>query len=324
MKNTEEILELRKLYAQKNSKEEQSKIAKQIFLLINDVYQFRKIMNNNICREICIQEDDVYGVFENNGIIVKMGLDQKDMGAIPYTILIEGNYEKEEGEMVEKLTSYLESQFIMFDIGANLGWYGINEKKRFPECRIDFFEPVPNTYNKLKKNLQLNDICDCHVNNVCVGNKEGIIEFYYDTVASGASSMVNLRELTTTEVINVQMITLDEYAKKSNIKQLDFIKCDTEGSEFLVLQGGKECIEKYKPIIFSEMLRKWSAKFDYHPNDIIRFLKKIGYECYVIQGDKLKRIYEVSENTIQTNYFFLHQEKHRNIIQEICIQEKEQ
>ena len=69
----------------------------------------------------------------------------------------------------------------------------------------------------------------------------------------------------------------------------------------------------------SEMLRKWSAKFNYHPNDIIQLFEEIGYECYVIADNgMLKRFGYVNEETIETNYFFLHPEVHNTIIQKLC------
>ncbi len=101
---------------------------------------------------------------------------------------------------------------------------------------------------------------------------------------------------------------------------VDFIKCDVEGSELFVYQGGLETLKKYKPVVFSEMLRKWSAKFGYHPNDIIALFKNIGYQCYVITVDNyLKEITEVTEETVETNYFFLHGEKHGKIREELVL-----
>ena len=68
------------------------------------------------------------------------------------------------------------------------------------------------------------------------------------------------------------------------------------------------------------MLRKWSAKFGYHPNDIIEFFNKLGYQCFAIQNGNLINFDKVDEETIETNYFFLHKEKHQKIITELqCI-----
>ena len=32
------------------------------------------------------------------------------------------------------------------------------------------------------------------------------------------------------------------------------------------------------------MLRKWSKKFNYHPDEIILLFKKFGYECFKISN----------------------------------------
>ena len=106
----------------------------------------------------------------------------------------------------------------------------------------------------------------------------------------------------------------------NRLQYLERLK-DVEGSELFVYQGGIEMITKYKPIVFSEMLRKWAAKFGYHPNDIIAFFVNIGYECFVIdvEKEKIRKIVSVNEETVETNYFFLHKEKHTKIIQELSL-----
>ena len=62
---------------------------------------------------------------------------------------------------------------------------------------------------------------------------------------------------------------------------------------------------------------KWSAKFNYHPNDIITFLNMLGYSPYVINGEQLRKFNWVDEDTVETNYFFLHHDKHANLIKQI-------
>ena len=69
--------------------------------------------------------------------------------------------------------------------------------------------------------------------------------------------------------------------------------------------GLGEFISRNQPIIFSEMLRKWSAKSGYTPNDIIKPMEELGYGCFVIaDGQRLQECPLVDENTVETNYFF--------------------
>ena len=119
--------------------------------------------------------------------------------------------------------------------------------------------------------------------------------------------------------IQVNVTKLDNWVKDNKKEKLDFIKCDVEGAEYFIYKGGIETIKKFKPVIFSEMLRKWSKKFGYHPNDIIEFLKNVGYNCYVINSNLgLTEIKEVTEETVETNFFFLNQENHKDIINSLC------
>ena len=64
------------------------------------------------------------------------------------------------------------------------------------------------------------------------------------------------------------------------------------------------------------MLRKWAAKFDYHPNDIINYFIQFGYNCFTANEGKLKIVDKVDDQTIETNFFFLHESKHSNVINE--------
>jgi hypothetical protein len=111
---------------------------------------------------------------------------------------------------------------------------------------------------------------------------------------------------------------LDEFIDENPVK-IDFIKCDVEGAELLVYQGGLETIKRDNPIIFTEMLRKWSAKFNYHPNQIIDLMAEIGYDCFTVCDHNLSRFSLMDDTTLETNFFFLHREKHSQQIQNFML-----
>ena len=95
---------------------------------------------------------------------------------------------------------------------------------------------------------------------------------------------------------------------------VDFIKCDVEGAELLVFKGGLNTIKRDKPIIFSEILRKWSAMFNYDPNEIFDLFKSEGYLAFTVNTNVLLPFCRMDESTVETNFFFLHAEKHRDLI----------
>jgi FkbM family methyltransferase len=220
-------------------------------------------------------------------------------------------YEKEDSEMLFKLVKDGDK---IFDIGANIGWYSNLLAKKLPNSTIYSFEPIPETFAQLKRNTILNESNNVLINNVALSSKKEKISFYYSPTVTGASSMVNITE--NSDMVKLECITstLDDFVQENNIDKLNFIKCDVEGGEFLVFKGAKETILKHKPIIFTEMLRKWSAKFNYHPNDIINLFKSVGYKCFYSSNGKLEAIDFILEDTIPTNFFFLQPEVHSDLI----------
>jgi hypothetical protein len=104
---------------------------------------------------------------------------------------------------------------------------------------------------------------------------------------------------------------------RENKLQVDFIKCDVEGAELFVFQGAIETLRDQKPVIFTEMLRKWAAKFNYHPNQIISLFTELGYQCYFSQENLLRKFSLMNDETEQTNFFFIHPERHKSLIQSL-------
>ena len=133
------------------------------------------------------------------------------------------------------------------------------------------------------------------------------ISIYPD--CSGSTSAANIQERDDAEIVQCQMKTIDSFVADNKLV-VDFIKCDVEGAELFVYQGGIEAIKAYKPIIFSEMLRKWTAKFNYSPNSIIDLLSNCGYKCFTTHGGNLIEFDKMDERTVETNFFFLHKIKH--------------
>jgi hypothetical protein len=68
-----------------------------------------------------------------------------------------------------------------------------------------------------------------------------------------------------------------------------------------------QLLGNHKPILLCELLRKWSAFFGYHPNEVVDLLQSIGYNIYTVgSSGTLVEFSRITEETIQTNFFFVH------------------
>lgn len=223
-------------------------------------------------------------------------------------------YEQEDSEMLYKLVSDNDT---IFDIGANIGWYSNHLSKKLPGATIYSFEPIPETFAQVKRNTELNGAKNINLNNFAFSDAVQTLTFYYSPTITGASSSQNITENDNMVKLECQANTIDNFVKEKGITKLDFVKCDVEGAELMVYKGGPDTFEKYKPIIFTEMLRKWAAKFNYHPNDIISYFKGFGYNCYTSHEGKLIPIDTVTDATLETNFFFLHPVRHADKIKQL-------
>jgi len=237
-----------------------------------------------------------------------------DMRMAPVEAFNFGDYEPEEIQTVRRIIERIGGQDCeFFDIGANVGFYSLGLNAYFPGIKGIAFEPIPTTYVTLLKNININEVSNVRAVNLGLADKEGELIFYTYPSQSGSSSMTRNVESEDTIEIRCKVAVLDDFCEKENAS-VDFIKCDVEGAELYVFKGAAKIISRDKPVVFTEMLRKWCAKYEYHPNDINAFFDTLGYSCHVMSGSEIRECTEVTEATIETNYLFMHREKHREIL----------
>jgi len=127
------------------------------------------------------------------------------------------------------------------DIGANIGLFTLFFSKLVGTTgRVIAFEPDPENFDVLKKNIELNEITNVTLVQKGVSNKNESVKLYKSNVSGGHSLIKNewAKEYT-----NIQTVTLDDYFRG---KEIDMIKIDTEGFELEVIEGGKKLLEDNK------------------------------------------------------------------------------
>lgn len=261
-----------------------------------------------------ITDDRVVMTSRDKGI--KIVCPEKDYRVAPIEILNFADYEIVDSNMIMRLVA---PDACVLDIGANMGWYAINIAKTHPHSVVHAFEPLPNTYQVLIDNIGINAIDNVVSHPFGFSTEEKDLKFFFYPEGSGNASSVNLTDRTDVSEITCKVKVLDEVAEELKFGRVDFIKCDVEGAELFVFQGGKKLLARDKPIVFSEMLRKWAAKFHYHPNEIIALFRELGYRCFTAEKDKLKEFFTMDESTVETNFFFLHAQKHASLIEQLQV-----
>jgi FkbM family methyltransferase len=259
--------------------------------------------------ELC--DEGVITTYRGSG--VRLLCDPDDKRITPIETLNFGSYEHAEARL---FFHFVGNGKTFVDIGANVGWYSLVAAKRFPHVTVHAFEPIPRTYDYLVRNLALNNLPNVKPYNFGFSEKEETVTFYYYPEGSGNASTRNLSGATSVTEIPARVKRLDDIVAQQRLS-IDTLKCDVEGAELLVFRGGFETLKKQRPIIFTEMLRKWSSAFGYHPNDIIGLLRSAGYRCFTAHDNGLTEFSSMDDSTTETNFFFLHPATHGHYIERL-------
>jgi FkbM family methyltransferase len=241
---------------------------------------------------------------------VRFICDRDDYRIAPIEILNFDSYEPAEFDMIRRL---MKPGFTVLDIGANIGWFSLSIAREYPDVQVYAFEPIPKTFAYLEANTELNRLPNVHPRSFGFSSAPGELDFFFYPEGSVNASAVNLSDRADALRITCSVTTMDAWLADSGMT-VDFVKCDVEGAELFVFQGGRRTLTEQQPMIFTEMLRKWSARFGYHPNQIIALLEAAGYACFRIADGGLTEFEEMDENTVETNFVFLHRDRHRTEI----------
>ena len=172
---------------------------------------------------------------------------------------------------------------VVLDIGANWGMFVKYANARGAKV-IYAYEPEPMNFNCLMNNKTDN----CIPHNNAVGNREKDIDFYFDTTSTGGHTCIR-RGKENNEVLKVKCVGINDIMDK--LEHVDFLKIDTEGSEYDILYFmSEENLMKVNRISFEDhafLFSDGNAKRD----AIINRLSKWFHTHITPYGQNMSMVY---------------------------------
>ncbi len=124
-------------------------------------------------------------------------------------------------------------------------------KRVGPTGALFAFEPLPQSFATLKKNIALNGIYNATLLNVAVAAESGQAAMRATANLAMASMVWHCDDGSATEV-RVETVAIDDLIESGKLPSPQFVKIDVEGAEGLVLQGMAHTIAQVRPIILLE------------------------------------------------------------------------
>jgi FkbM family methyltransferase len=223
----------------------------------------------------------------------------------PFQILLRPKYDPE----VEALPKLVSPGNTVLDIGAHYGQYTrVLSMIVGHKGKIFSFEPSLSTFKGLKQTcrlLRLNNVMLVQ-NALCDVSGEAMLHTPIKSNGSYGIGLAHLGIDTRRESIKelVTTITLDEFVKIKKIFSIAFIKCDVEGAELKIFQGGNKTLEQFRPKILCEVNRLHLARHQQTPEELEEFFKKMGYRFFIWRDHALQEMNTIKETQGTCNYFF--------------------
>lgn len=170
---------------------------------------------------------------------------------------------------------------IVLDIGAQIGVFSVFASQLAKNGKVFSFEPVPENFELLKKNIRLNLISNITPINKAVSNKNGQENIFLSEDTACHSFFTNFSKVH--RKIPVETISLNSFIKENKISRIDFLKMDCEGAEYKILfNSPKNVLKKIKKI-----------GMEYHNIDdknnvsiLKEFLEENGFKVTIENGNQ--------------------------------------
>ncbi|MCD8497656.1 MAG: FkbM family methyltransferase [Alphaproteobacteria bacterium] len=179
-----------------------------------------------------------------------------------------------EPETIAYLKPLLERTKVFADVGANTGHFALYACAVNPALHVHAFEPVPATFECLKRNIERNGWAGrCAVHQKAVGAENGRVQFHVPHDALPTSASLNPQGFhgLSGDLIDVEIVRLDRLFEGA--APPDVLKIDVEGFEHLVLQGMEKIFASgHRPQIIFECHPDGPAK------EIMDVLGPLGYK----------------------------------------------
>jgi FkbM family methyltransferase len=193
------------------------------------------------------------------------------------------------------------------DIGGHIGYYSLMASKRAGETgKVIAFEPVKRTHKRFTENIALNNVTNIELQHQALFNSTEELEIYVGSDVNWGMSSFKQHEDSDGKTERIKAEPFDEFVKRHPLEKIDVIKMDAEGSEPYILEGMKESLEKFKPMLLIEIDEDPLRLINMNKEEFMNVITGYNYKPYEIVGSESVRL--LTESKEKGLVLFVHYE----------------
>lgn len=191
-----------------------------------------------------------------NGIVIRLSV------STALELFRADTYTSKEPETLKWIKESVRPNDVFYDVGANIGLYGLYVAALQPSCSVYAFEPESQNYASLCRNVVLNNVANIIPCPVPLSHRETFELFHVGEVQAGSSLHAlghpsQFRDGRALLKQGMLTTTLDNLVSRYGLPQPTLIKIDVDGGEMDILQGARNVLQ-------SSSLRSILVEFSYH------------------------------------------------------------
>lgn len=176
------------------------------------------------------------------------------------------------------------------DIGANLGFFSLT-MARAGFHPVLAYEPIPETYSRLIRNIALNRGLADKIRpfNCGLGRNSGWVDFCVAPNSPGQNkiSHAGANAVTYATTAKCKVVTLAETLASNGIEHVRLMKIDVEGYEHQVLLGGADLLARQAiDFLYLEVIPAALQEAGSSFEDLVQFLGDAGYQPIELAGSR--------------------------------------
>jgi FkbM family methyltransferase len=161
------------------------------------------------------------------------------------------------------------------DIGAGVGDFSILSAYSHPNTKVFAYEPFPDSFQLLEKNLAQNGLKNVTAFQSAVWGEKGTLSL---DLSGGEPLQLTSHDAEVQEeqgrMISVQAVTLEDILGGQGIERIDLLKLDCEGAEYAILMDvSKKVLDRIERIVME--VHDLDAERNHHV--LFSFLDDSGY-----------------------------------------------